>query len=132
MIKDFEQRVKSCWAGTAAVVIVKEIKRRSELPKWEDCPKDHIYVGISRRKNGDKITVVRHKIEMACTARKIQVEELSDKDLYFTGVVPSYKGMICSRCGEFSTRINIGHICQDCTEKEKKRQSAKEVSAPCS
>lgn len=119
MINDFEQRIKAYWDGTPAVVVVKEIKRRTELPKWEDCPKDHIYVGVSRRKNGDKITVVRHKIEMTCTAKKMTVEQLSDKDLYFTGVVPPFKKMICLECGEFSTRINIGHICQDCTDRGK-------------
>jgi len=119
MISDFEQRVKEYWAHTPAIVIVKEIKRRTELPKWEDCPKDHIYVGVSRRKSGDKVTVVRHKIEMACTTKKMRLEELSDKDLYFTGVVPAFKEMICVQCGEFSTRINIGNICQSCADLNK-------------
>lgn len=119
MITDFEQRIKRYWKGTPAVVIVKEIKRRSELPKWEDCPKDHIYVGVLRRKSGDKITVVRHQIEMICTAKKIRAEDLNEKDMYFTGAIPAYKDMVCSKCGEFSTRIDVGHICRDCADKEK-------------
>jgi hypothetical protein len=119
MITDFEQRIKGYWKGTPAVVIVKEIKRRSELPKWEDCPKDHIYVGVSRRKKGDKITVVRHQIEMICTCNDIKVEQLTEKDMYFTGAIPAYKDMVRSKCGEFSTRIDIGHICRDCADKEK-------------
>ncbi|MCO1599861.1 hypothetical protein [Desulfosporosinus nitroreducens] len=119
MISDIEQRIKDYWKGTPAIVIVKEIKRRTELPKWEDCPKDHIYVGVSRLKRGDKITVVRHKIEMSCTAKKTRTEDLSEKDMYFTGAVPPYKDMTCKQCGEFSTRINIGNICQDCTDKNK-------------
>lgn len=120
MISDIEQRIKGYWKGTPAVVVVKEIKRRTEFPKWENCPKDHIYVGISRLKRSDKITIVRHKIEMACTTTKgMRAEDLSEKDMYFTGAVPPYKDMTCKQCGEFSTRINIGNVCQDCADKNK-------------
>ncbi|HWQ42789.1 MAG TPA: hypothetical protein VN456_12240 [Desulfosporosinus sp.] len=116
MISDFEQRVKEYWAGTPAIVVVKEIKRRLELPKWEDCPKDHIYVGIQRGKRGDKVTMVKHKMEMVLTTKKCVVEDLTPKEHYFLGVVPPFASMICVQCGEFSTRINIGRICQDCTD----------------
>lgn len=122
MINDFEQRIKSHWKDTPAIVIVKEIKRRSELPKWEDCPKDHIYVGVSRRKKGDKITTVRHQIELIVEANGCAAEQLTDKEMYYTGTIPAYKDMTCSICGEFSTRIDIGHICRDCADKAKGAQ----------
>jgi len=118
MINDFEEKIKSYWAHTPAVVIVKEIKRRTELPRWEDCPKDHIYVGVSRRKNGDKVTVVKHKME-GVFELKCKVEQLSDGEMRNTMVVPYYISVICAQCGEFSTRMNIGCICQDCTERRK-------------
>lgn len=121
MIKEFEKKVKGYWKNTPAVVIVKEIKRRSELPKWEDCPKDHIYVGVSRRKYGDKVTIVKHKMEMILTTKKCTVEDLTAKEHYFLGVIPPFASMICVKCGEFSTRMNIGCICQDCTERSKER-----------
>ena len=120
MINDFEKTVKSYWEGTPAFVVVKEIKRRTEIPKWEDCPKDHIYVGVSRRKNGDKVTVVKHKMEMIFELR-CKVEALPARDHHNIGVVPYHKNMICVQCGEFSTRMNIGCICQDCTEEAKKQ-----------
>jgi len=118
MINDFEQRIKSYWEGTPAVVVVKEIKRRTELPKWEDCPKDHIYVGVSRRKNGDRVTVVKHKIE-GIFSLKCKAEKLDNVDMYSLGVVPTREKMICVQCGEFSTRMNTGCICNDCTDKNK-------------
>ena len=120
MINNFEQKIKSYWAHTPAVVVVKEIKRRTELPKWEDCPKDHIYIGVSRRKNGDKVTVVKHKMEMILEL-KVTVEEFPAVDHRQLGVLPYYIKMICSRCGEFSTRMNVGCMCQDCTEEAKKQ-----------
>lgn len=120
MINDFEQRVKSYWNGTPAVVIVKEIKRRSELPKWEDCPKDHIYVGIQRGKCGDKVTVVKHKLE-GVFGLNCKAEGLREMDMDSIGAKPSRNSMICVQCGEFSTRMNTGCICQDCAEEAKKQ-----------
>ena len=122
MISDIEQRVKSYWEGTPAVVVVKEIKRRTELPKWEDCPKDHIYVGIQRGKRGDKVTVVKHKLE-GVFGLNCEAEKLNEKDMNSIGVKPTRNAMFCTQCGEFSTRINIGNICQDCTDKNKEGKS---------
>lgn len=114
----FERNVKEYWHDTPAVVIVKEIKRRAELPSWENCPKDHIYVGISRIKSGDKITVVKHKIEIL-SKLKCAAEDLPPQDYRSIGVVPFHAEMICKQCGEFSTRMNTGCICNDCTQKNK-------------
>jgi len=120
MISDFEQKVKEYWKNTPAVVIVKEIKRRTELPKWEDCPKNHIYVGVSRGKNKDKVTVVKHQMDIVLALR-CAVEELRPLEHTYLGIVPFYADMTCVQCGEFSTRINTGHICQDCNERGKKK-----------
>ena len=119
MIEDFEQRIKAYWANTPAVVVVKEIKLRTELPKWEDCPKDHIYVGVSRRKSGDKVTTVKHKMEIVLELRGT-IESFPEIDHRQLGIFPYYITMICVRCGEFSTQMNTGCICQDCTERDKK------------
>jgi hypothetical protein len=118
--KEFELRVKAFWVDTPAVVVVKEINRRSDLPKWENCPKDHIYVGISRRKSGDKVTVVKHKLE-GIFGLNCKAEELSEDDMHSIGLTPCYKSMICVQCGDFSTRMNIGSICDDCTSVERKK-----------
>ena len=122
MISDIEQRVKSYWEGTPAFVVVKEIKRRTELPKWEDCPKDHIYVGIQRGKRGDKVTVVRHKLE-GMFGLNCKVEKLTEMDMDSIGAKPTRSAMFCTQCGEFSTRMNKGCICQDCTDKNKDDRS---------
>lgn len=122
MINDFEQKVKAYWEHTPAVVVVQEIKRRSEIPSWEDCPKDHIYVGISRGKRGDKITVVKHKLE-GIFGLNCKAEGLREEDMRSIGVTPYYISMICVQCGEFGTRMNVGCICQDCTETNKKVQA---------
>lgn len=114
----FEERIKSYWAHTPAIVVVKEIKRRSELPKWEDCPKDHIYVGVSRGTQKDKVTVVKHQIE-GIFGLNCRAEKLNDGDLRSIGATPYYSNIFCSQCGEFSTRLDIGRVCNDCTEKNK-------------
>jgi len=119
-IESLEQKVKSYWVHTPAVVIVKEIIRRSQLPKWEDCPKDHIFVGVSRRKSGDKVTVVKHQIE-GIYGLNCKVERLIDDDMTTIGVKPTRTSMCCFKCGEFSTRINIDGSCQDCNAEAKKK-----------
>ena len=115
MSEDFKQRVEGYWAHTPAVVIVKEIKRRTEIPKWEDCPKDHIYVGIQRGKHGDRVTVVKHKLE-GVFGLNCKAEGLREEDMDSIGAKPSRNAMVCIQCGEFSTRMNIGCICQDCAD----------------
>jgi len=115
-----DERIKSYWTHTPAIVNVKIIKRRAELPKWEDCPKDHIYVGISRGNRKDKVTVVKHKIE-GVFGLNCKAEELSEDDMKSIGVKPTRNSMICVQCGDFSTRMNIGGICNDCTDKRKEQ-----------
>jgi len=99
------------------VVEVKEIKWKSQLPKWENCKKNHVHVGVIRRKKSDRLIVVRHKImlEIEC-ADGYTVEMLDSKTLFYTGIFP-LGDMICSKCGEFSTRINEGELCTDCLPK---------------
>ena len=118
MINDFEEKIKSYWAHTPAVVIVKEIKRRTELPKWEDCPKDYIYVGVQRGKNKDKVTVVQHGFE-GIFGLNCKVEKLSEKDMFSIGARPLSKNLVCIKCGEFSTWVD-SRICHDCTERGKR------------
>ncbi|HBV97741.1 MAG: hypothetical protein JL50_03135 [Peptococcaceae bacterium BICA1-7] len=122
-IQEFENKIKGFWDGLPAVISVKEITRRSQLPKWEDCPKDHLYVGIIRKKNNDRLIVVKHQMAMEVnTAKGWRVERLGNKELLFAGLLPEFKssGMVCSACGQFSTRINIGQVCTDCLNKKKR------------
>lgn len=118
-IAAFEQRIKDYWKHTPAVVIVTEIKRRTELPKWEYCPKDHIYIGVSRRKNGDKITIVQKELEgvynLTCKA-----EKLNNKDMCSMGLIPIKGVLMCRHLNEFCTRMSLGVQCNDCKGKEVK------------
>lgn len=109
--------VQKGWEHYPALVIGKVITRRSQLPSWEKCPKDHVYVGIVRRKRGDKLIMVRHQIENILDCR-VPAEHLIPKDLLW-GVWPMRNNMHCTTCGEFATRIDSDGVCMDCFQKEK-------------
>lgn len=116
-IQQIEDKVKTYWHGLPAVITVKEIKRRSQLPKWQDCPKNHLYVGVIRRKRNDKVIVVKHRLEGIYDLNVI-TEMLSEKELEYLGLKP--KGAnICRACGQFSTRIDVNGCCVDCNEAAK-------------
>lgn len=122
--KDFDSAselfnfVKGGWDGLPATITCKVISRRSQFPKWEDCPKDHLYFGIIRRQRGDKVIVVKHRTESILDCR-VPAEQLTREDLVLA-VRPTTKDNTCSKCGEFSTRIDgPEHVCLDCSEKTK-------------
>lgn len=110
------ERIEKAWEATPAVVAVKEISRKSQLPSWEDCEKNAVYFGVIRRKRGDRVIIVKHKI---ChdLGLSMKAEELSEYELFKFGFVPT-GDQICEECKEFSTRINIGNICTDCLPKQ--------------
>lgn len=117
-IQQIEDMIASYWEGLPAIIKVAEIKRRSQFPTWEKCPRDRLYVGIIRRKRGDRVVVVKHQMEMNVSVNGV-AECLTDKDWYYAGVMPCHKEakMICKKCGQFSTRINTGCLCTDCLPK---------------
>ena len=119
-IDKFGELVTTAWARTPAVVVVKQIKRRADLPTWENCEKDHLYVGIIRLKYIDKVVVVKHRMDIV-SSMKGRIGKVSYEDAYMLGAIPSNSDMVCSRCGEFSTRMDIGEVCNDCT-KDKRDQ----------
>ena len=102
-----------------------QITRKDQIPKWEDCPRNHFYFAVKRRKLGDLIIVVKHhtSIEFDC---KTRAEKLAPKDLLFT-VWPEQKDMHCIACGEFSTRIDMDKKCVDCHSSKQKSTSLAEV-----
>ena len=104
--------VKEGWRGMPANITCKVVTRRSQLPKWQDCPKDHVYVGVIRRNKGDRLIVVRHSFEadLSCT---VPVEYLWIND-FLLAVWPEKRDMYCEKCGEFTTRKD-DKLCQDCS-----------------
>ncbi|MGV7000306.1 hypothetical protein ACWA2C_16595 [Priestia megaterium] len=113
--------VQRGWLGYPATVTCKVITRRSQFPKWEDCKKDHVYVGVIRRKRGDRVIIVRHSFETELSC-KIPAEHLKLKDLLLS-IWPEQKNMNCSQCGEFATRMDSPGICMDCWRANKEKKS---------
>lgn len=113
-------RIENKWKDYPVKLKVLEIKDRSELPRWEDCKKDELYIGIKKNGNKDTVYVIRHQME-AVFNLKCSFDRLSDAELSFMGVYPS-KSQFCRICGEFSTRINKDGSCCDCLEKLEKKE----------
>ena len=100
------------WVGMPATVVCKEIRRKDQLPHWTKCPKDHIYVGVIRRKKGDRVVMVRHgfSTDLDCN---VPAEELTIDDLLLA-VWPGSRNLHCKYCGEFATSIDRDGSCSDC------------------
>lgn len=119
LLSEIENKIKEVWKGTPAVIEVKELKSCLDVPKWEDCQRDHLYVGIIRKNHGDTVVVVKHKFE--CIADlTCSIEKVSEKTLNSLPIFPEYSNMVCSKCGKFSTRIDIGGICAECSKEKDK------------
>ncbi|MGE7305688.1 hypothetical protein ACQKJG_17860 [Priestia megaterium] len=104
--------IQQGWIGMPATVVCKEIRRKDQFPHWEKCPKDHIYVGVIRRKKGDRVVMVRHgfSADLDCN---VPAEELSIDDLLLT-VWPGSRNLHCKYCGEFATSIDRDGSCSTC------------------
>ena len=111
------------WSHTPAKVICKVIQRDSQLPNWQLCPKDHVYIGVIERVKGDKVVCVKHRMSMeldlTCSFSDFTPEDLVQD---MPGLFPEFQNpkQICSTCKEFSTRINYDGLCQDCNNAMKK------------
>lgn len=111
-----EEKIKSAWTKYPnAVITVMEVVNKNQIPKWQDCKKNELYVAVMRKGNKDTVTIVRHRMAGEYDLN-VPIEKLSDEELSFIGAYP-YKNHFCNECGEFSTRIDTGGICRDCADK---------------
>ena len=117
-MESFFQKVREAWNRYPAVVVAKEISSPEELPLWEQCGKNEIYVGVIREKRKPDVLVVRYHKMGAVLRCKVRVENLKDEELRKVGILPLTR-QTCTECGEFSTWIyRNGHgLCPECMEK---------------
>jgi hypothetical protein len=107
---------KSLWSSYENIsVYCQVIQERSELPRWEDCGKRELYIGVLQRSVGDIVYVIKHRFE-AEYEFKCSVEDLDLVEDWFVMVGP-FANHTCVSCGEQSSNINMYEMCLDCSKK---------------
>lgn len=113
-----EEKIRAAWSQYPnAVVKIMEVKNKTQVPKWQECRKNELFIAIMRKGSKDVVTVVRHKMAGEYELN-VHIEQLTDEELNFIGAYPS-SNHYCKECGEFSTRIDINGKCRDCNDKNK-------------
>lgn len=125
--------IKEAWSYTPAVVTCKVITSLTEFPAWEDCPKDHLYIGVLEKGNYNReeedleevenggLYIVKYKLSGLFEFAEGFTFDQYTKDMLDDSVMSfaPRANQICVKCSEFTTRINLGELCNDCTEEAK-------------
>lgn len=112
-------KIQNRWKDYPSKTKIMNIKDRSELPRWEDCKRDELWIGIKKNGKRDTVYVIRHQMEVVFNL-KCHFEQLTDTELAFMGIYPG-KNQYCKICGEFSTRINNDGRCCDCSNRKEEK-----------